>query len=514
MPNSQWKDLRSTVIRARGWLVDREPVPLRSSRTASFALAALGIAHEAARAGERASPTSPLSACASVALPRSPTSAEACRPAPGRSGRAASPSTADGGGSSTWSSFRRRRSLVLPELSRLPQSAARTFLTVNAIVRTRGGRRARARRAVGAVSPGCATSDAAAARPAADRARRDPQRVARRAISSDAVAARRGRIARRGDRARSCSPARWSSAPPPPHDPAAAVRRDARAVPRLLLLLLRDAGGGLHRRQPGAAGPPRRAPAPRPSPSPARPGAAPTPPSTTTSASSCCAAPRTSREQRDRRRAGSCARCARTRSGSRPRPSPMWSRSPTSSTWRRRSYAQLAEPRSAVELAGMLHPTPAVGGEPWRAAAAAIAELEGMDRGWYAGPVGWMDADRGRRVLRRPAQRPAARPRGPPLRRGRRRRRLRPGGGAGRDRGQAAGAAAAADGVALAVEAAAGLLWHWSCCLVRPRRPGRSPPCLQGRSAGGSVRSRAQVAEDCTRGDRGTRIGGPKAARA
>jgi isochorismate synthase len=54
--------------------------------------------------------------------------------------------------------------------------------------------------------------------------------------------------------------------------------------------------------------------------------------------------------------------------------------------------AQLAEPRSAVELAGMMHPTPAVGGEPWPEAAAAIAELEQMDRGWYAGPVGWMDA--------------------------------------------------------------------------------------------------------------------------
>jgi salicylate biosynthesis isochorismate synthase/menaquinone-specific isochorismate synthase len=54
--------------------------------------------------------------------------------------------------------------------------------------------------------------------------------------------------------------------------------------------------------------------------------------------------------------------------------------------------AQLAEPRSAVELAGMLHPTPAVGGEPWPDTAAAIAELEQMDRGWYAGPVGWMDA--------------------------------------------------------------------------------------------------------------------------
>lgn len=54
--------------------------------------------------------------------------------------------------------------------------------------------------------------------------------------------------------------------------------------------------------------------------------------------------------------------------------------------------AQLAEPHSAIELAGMLHPTPAVGGEPWPAAAEAIADLEGMDRGWYAAPVGWMDA--------------------------------------------------------------------------------------------------------------------------
>jgi isochorismate synthase len=54
--------------------------------------------------------------------------------------------------------------------------------------------------------------------------------------------------------------------------------------------------------------------------------------------------------------------------------------------------AQLAESHSAVELAGLLHPTPAVGGEPWGAARGAIAALEGMDRGWYAGPVGWMDA--------------------------------------------------------------------------------------------------------------------------
>jgi isochorismate synthase len=54
--------------------------------------------------------------------------------------------------------------------------------------------------------------------------------------------------------------------------------------------------------------------------------------------------------------------------------------------------AQLADSHGAVELAGLLHPTPAVGGEPSEVAAAAIDELEGMDRGWYAGPVGWVDS--------------------------------------------------------------------------------------------------------------------------
>jgi isochorismate synthase len=52
--------------------------------------------------------------------------------------------------------------------------------------------------------------------------------------------------------------------------------------------------------------------------------------------------------------------------------------------------AQLAEPLSAVELAGILHPTPGVGGEPWEVAREVMA-LERMDRGWYAAPVGWMD---------------------------------------------------------------------------------------------------------------------------
>ena len=47
---------------------------------------------------------------------------------------------------------------------------------------------------------------------------------------------------------------------------------------------------------------------------------------------------------------------------------------------------------SSLELAEALHPSAAVGGTPTPDAVALIAEIEGMDRGRYAGPVGWMDA--------------------------------------------------------------------------------------------------------------------------
>jgi isochorismate synthase len=53
----------------------------------------------------------------------------------------------------------------------------------------------------------------------------------------------------------------------------------------------------------------------------------------------------------------------------------------------------LRQETGILALAELLHPTPAVGGEPREAALALIAEHEGFDRGWYAGPVGWLGAD-------------------------------------------------------------------------------------------------------------------------
>lgn len=47
---------------------------------------------------------------------------------------------------------------------------------------------------------------------------------------------------------------------------------------------------------------------------------------------------------------------------------------------------------SVLMLAQAAHPTAAVGGTPTAAALRLIGELEGGDRGRYAGPVGWMDS--------------------------------------------------------------------------------------------------------------------------
>lgn len=52
----------------------------------------------------------------------------------------------------------------------------------------------------------------------------------------------------------------------------------------------------------------------------------------------------------------------------------------------------LNEPLSALDVVARVHPSAAVCGTPTGRAFDLIAELEGFDRGRYAGPVGWVDA--------------------------------------------------------------------------------------------------------------------------
>ena len=53
---------------------------------------------------------------------------------------------------------------------------------------------------------------------------------------------------------------------------------------------------------------------------------------------------------------------------------------------------ELVDGAPVLALAASLHPTAAVCGTPTERAKHVIRELEGMDRGRYAGPVGWIDA--------------------------------------------------------------------------------------------------------------------------
>ena len=55
----------------------------------------------------------------------------------------------------------------------------------------------------------------------------------------------------------------------------------------------------------------------------------------------------------------------------------------------------LREPTSVLELGGRMHPTPAVCGAPREIAQRWIDAREGMDRGWYAGAIGFVDAEGG-----------------------------------------------------------------------------------------------------------------------
>jgi isochorismate synthase len=53
---------------------------------------------------------------------------------------------------------------------------------------------------------------------------------------------------------------------------------------------------------------------------------------------------------------------------------------------------ELIPGRCILDVMADLHPTPAVGGFPRQAALEAIRNAEKLDRGWYAGPLGWIGA--------------------------------------------------------------------------------------------------------------------------
>ncbi|HEX6574861.1 MAG TPA: isochorismate synthase [Gemmatimonadaceae bacterium] len=57
--------------------------------------------------------------------------------------------------------------------------------------------------------------------------------------------------------------------------------------------------------------------------------------------------------------------------------------------------ATLRNGGSLLDIVERLHPTPAVGGAPRDAALRFIHEHEALDRGWYAGPIGWIGGDKG-----------------------------------------------------------------------------------------------------------------------
>ncbi len=54
---------------------------------------------------------------------------------------------------------------------------------------------------------------------------------------------------------------------------------------------------------------------------------------------------------------------------------------------------RLSAQAGLLALAERLHPTPAVGGEPRGLALEMIGEHEGIERGWYASPIGWLGVD-------------------------------------------------------------------------------------------------------------------------
>ena len=73
-------------------------------------------------------------------------------------------------------------------------------------------------------------------------------------------------------------------------------------------------------------------------------------------------------------------------------PEPHLRRLPNVQHLETRISGDLLPGQTILDLIGELHPTPAVGGFPRAEALAHIRATEQLDRGWYASPVGWIDA--------------------------------------------------------------------------------------------------------------------------
>jgi menaquinone-specific isochorismate synthase len=54
---------------------------------------------------------------------------------------------------------------------------------------------------------------------------------------------------------------------------------------------------------------------------------------------------------------------------------------------------QVAPGVSVLDVVERLHPTPAIGGFPRQRALELIRAYEFLDRGWYGGPIGWLNRD-------------------------------------------------------------------------------------------------------------------------
>src|SRR5260370_7971763 len=54
---------------------------------------------------------------------------------------------------------------------------------------------------------------------------------------------------------------------------------------------------------------------------------------------------------------------------------------------------QVRPGQSVLDLGEGLDPTPAMGGYPRQPALELIRTRESLDRGWYAGPIGWVNRD-------------------------------------------------------------------------------------------------------------------------